>query len=378
MLKFQCCLTSYLKKKISRRAFKKLLIKSSMGENQFDNALAIRIPLAKPLPQNEDERWHVLKKAALKTIDRQYTPHLRRKNVPSPIFIQDIQTYKLEEVRKLFEEQHQYRWTDIHGKVNHEPEEFSFYRFCQQEGCQDFLTYNIRRAHVSERLWRAQDQLRQIRHLKGLELCPPVFARSLNGRAWAKWTYNEGAWKNSKPRRNKVNINWIENDNPNGNHHLQDFITANSKQKNYNHFPDGKNQLYWAVLKEDDPADYQQNENFPLKAQVYVGKAQDGIEKRWKQHCKAMEDARDIICSMVTYNGIALRSFQLVDLRLLLHKAMHQNGDYSGLFIMGEFDTKKEVNTAEKKHINGKIGISGLNNWKPKNMNYGMNYDNLR
>ena len=396
MLIRQCQSSSYLEATfLRRRRFKNLLIKLLMAESsdedipingignmhirenddqnqddrEFQNQLATLLGLnPDELPPQDVERRRVLIKAAVKRI---YL--LGTKDVASPKDIHDIQTYTRQEVQELFEQQHQYRWTHENQVIDN-PREFSFYRFCQQEGCQNFRTYNIRRAHVSERLWRAQDQLRQIRDLKGLQLCPPVYARSRRGRAWAKWIRNGKKWENVT--RDGIDINWITNDEPNP--ELTNFIRVNSVRKNYTKFPTGKNNLYWVVFKEDDPADRQQNENLPLKAQVYVGRTQCGITKRWREHCKKMEEARNLILSesrlMQPYDGIALRSFQLVHLRLLLHKALQLEGDNSsGLFIMKWFDNN--LVNAETNHIKGRIPAVNIDGWAPNNMNYGMNYD---
>jgi hypothetical protein len=229
---------------------------------------------------------------------------------------------------------------------------------------------------VIARLWREQKRLREIRNLTYRELCPPIYALSLNGNAWAKWTFDNG--HNTWRRRNgpNININWITNV------ALRTYIQRNSKKKNFNAFPAGKNQLYWAVLEEDD---HGEDNNLPFRTQVYVGKAKNGIQKRWtgsqmSSHCKKMELVKDVMCSMVNYNPTPLQPEQLVDLRLLLHKACHQKGKNSGLFIMGEYSKCKNMNKAEKRNIKGEITNQNapvIQGWKPKDMNYGMNYDHL-
>ncbi|CAB3985258.1 Hypothetical predicted protein [Paramuricea clavata] len=371
---------------------------------EFHNALANELGVHEGLPNNQDEKvkilCHKLKKKAVKNIE---CPLLEIKHFASPLGM-DVTEYSRQKVQELFENQYKYRWIPIPNEVAPAPAAaavavapaavapaaaaapavvapiaaapaaFHFYRFCKLRDT--YRTYNIRKAHVITRLWRAQKELQKIRNLTYQELCPPIYARSMRGNSWAQWTFDgHNGWR----RRNgpNININWITNE------VLRKYIHGNSKKKNFNNLPTGDKQLYWAVVEEDDHAE--DGNNLPFRTQVYVGRAANGIQERWtgsqqSSHCMKMKFASDVMCPMVNYNPTALRPLQLVDLRLLLHKARHQNGENtSGLFIMGEYSKCKNMNKAETRHINGKIPDAPmiLENWKPKDMNYGMNYDHL-
>jgi hypothetical protein len=43
-------------------------------------------------------------------------------------------------------------------------------------------------------------------------------------------------------------------------------------RKNAKQFPAGENQLYWAVLEEDDPNNRREDDNLPFQTQVMSGK----------------------------------------------------------------------------------------------------------
>jgi hypothetical protein len=240
---------------------------------------------------------------------------------------------------------------------------------------------------VLSRLYHAQDELHKIRDLTYQKLCPPVYARKDDG-TWVTFTF-EG--KNASKEINlsrlePANIGWISNTN------LRGYIQRNSV-KEYEDFPFGIGQLYWAVFEEDDFDNQVQEFG---RTQVYVGQAVNGIKQRWMgggtSHCKRMGIERDVMCNMLSYDPTALQSDQLVDLRLLLHKAWNPiDGKNSGLFIMGEF-TKEEgtgkqkritgdaskLGQAEKDNINGKKASNSnefilTKEWNPKDMRCGMN-----
>jgi hypothetical protein len=379
---------------------------------EFYNALANELGV-QGLPDNQDEKvnilCHELKKKAVKNIER---PLLEIKHFVSPMGM-NVTGFSRKKVQKLFENQYKYRWmpnananevdneaaadesddddsdgaheaddeaaaaaaaaADNNEAAADDPDEFSFYRFCEVRGNM-YRTYKIRKAHVITRLWRAQKELQKIRNLPYQELCPPIYARSLRGNSWAQWTFDNGhnRWRRRNGRN--ININWITNE------VLREYIHDNSKKKNFKKIPFGDKQLYWAVVEEDE---HGEDNNLPFRTQVYVGRAANGIQERWtgsqeSSHCMKMKFASDVMCPMVNYNPTALRRLQLVDLRLLLHKACHQNGENtSGLFIMGEYCNCEDMTDAEKLHIKGKIPNAPLalilENWKPKDMNYGMN-----
>jgi hypothetical protein len=179
-----------------------------------------------------------------------------------------------------------------------------------------------------------------------------------------KCTYNGGKFTYGK----KKSLKWMTNQK------LQDYITKNSQEKSEVKKKEGfkmdQSQVYWAVFEEDDFEDADPHVTTFGRTQVYVGKAKEGIKQRWTgsqttSHCKKMEFARNVMCEMTSYDPTALKSLQLVDLRLLLHRASRQSKEW-GLFIMKEFaknSTKgvEELNTAENKDIQGIILPLGKN-----------------
>ena len=278
-----------------------------------------------------------------------------------------------EAVKKLFEKQCEIKW---HTKTG-DPDPFSFYKFCksvEDAGGEDVMTYDTRRAHVISKLYQTQEKLRGIRGLAHQKLCPPIYVRSFRKKSqWATWT-----WKESKTweLKNKQNIDWITNKD------LKNYITDESKTQNERckDFPHNNQQLYWLVIEEDDP-NLEQAEDRTFKTQVYVGRAKNGVRERWlssgTSHCKKMQFARDVMCNMLSFDPTALRSEQLVDLRVLLHKACNPDGSKSGLFIMDEFPDNKALVEAEGNDIDGielkKGETSDTYTFRVTDMKYGMN-----
>ena len=277
-------------------------------------------------------------------------------------------------MEKLFEKQYEIEWHTETG----DPDPFSFYKFCksvEDAGGEDVMTYETRRAHVISKLYQTQEELRNIRGLTHKELCPPIYVRCEDPAVWIQCRYESGKWQ---CRDFNEGISWISNV------HLRRYIDSNSKV--YTHedvenelFLQGK--LHWAVFEEEEYEQHRRtNEFLPFKTQIYVGKAQNGIKERWldgsKSHCKRMESARDVMCNMLSYDPTALPQQLLVDLRLLLHKACNPDGLKSGLFIMktGEI----ELNVAKRRNMNGtRIDSDDTrildDQWKPTNMQYGLN-----
>ena len=286
-----------------------------------------------------------------------------------------------EVVQKLFEKQYEIVWYT----ATRDPDQFSFYEFCEsvkrarsqsegQNSGNNVMTYKTRRAHVISRLYQTQKELLGIRGLNHEELCPPIYARYKTvDSKWATWTYKynketkSGTWVQKKGE----NIDWITNED------LKEYIKNKSKKQNFNDdcLPTNERQLYWAVFEEDDnqlrqPGEPLPCEPLPSETQVYIGKAQNGIKERWSEsgtaHSKRMEFARDVMCNMLSYDPTALLREQLVDLRLLLHKACNPDGSKIGLFIMGDdFSDDKALKEAESKDID---------KFRATDMKYGMNF----
>ena len=278
-------------------------------------------------------------------------------------------------VQKLFAKQYEIKWHTLTG----DPDPFSFYKFCksvEDAGGDDVMTYDTRRAHMFSRLYQTQDALRKIRGLTHKELCPPIYARCLDENSeWATWTWNR-ALKTWKHEINQ-NIDWITNKD------LMRYITGKSKTQRADDkkFPHHKWQLYWLVVEEDDP-NLEQAEDHTFKTQVYVGKAANGVKQRWPgsgtSHCKKMEFTRNVMCNMLTYDPTALLSEQLVDLRVLLHKACNPDGSKSGIFIMDEFGDNDALKKAEGNDRDGielqRGETEDTYTFRVTDMKYGMNF----
>ena len=257
-------------------------------------------------------------------------------------------------MQRLLENQYEIKW----NTENHDPEPLNFYKLCGNS--EMFLTYDIRRANVITRLWQKQEELRKISDLDYKQLCPPVYTR--DGDGWRTCTYDNNGKPNEK--RN-MDIQWIENQ------RIRDHIEENSTVTNF----DGKSQVYWAVFIEDDARAYNGENIPPSTTQVYIGKAERGIKKRWlgsapMSHCKRMDMIRNILSPMLAYNPTSVQSCQLVDLRFLLHKVCNPDGKNSGLFIL---DENTNLNEAEKKGMSDFKKILNLPRGNKKNMNFCLN-----
>ena len=288
----------------------------------------------------------------------------------------------IEAVKKLFATQYKFKWHTETG----DPDQFSFYGFCtdlKDAGGEDVMTYDTRKAHTISGLYRVRDKLHKIRPLTHRELCPPVYVRTLVGKRWTwkKWVCNRDR-SVFEATDEETDIDWITNV------PLRDYITVHSVQNDRDvAFPNEKNHhLYWAMFEEDDFEETQPHaahgDNLGT-TQVYVGKAMRGIKDRWvantKSHCRNMELSRNVMYNMMNYDQNTLKGQQLVDLRLLLHKAdtYHQErhgGDRCGLFIMGRQGYGDRENS-EKRDRKGIPLQLGRNVWHctPTNMKFGMN-----
>ena len=414
----------------STKVFQKLV--SKMAQNQvIEEALHNVTTIFQALALQDNLQRFTVKKRVVRAIDRPYLPLIpfpisaefynklrekleiqgevhgdnnlakRRRRCRSPLKLADTLAANGDAteaaVIKLFEKQYEIKWQTETG----DPDQFSFYKFCKNvvkargnPGGQNVMTYDTRRAHVISKLYHAQEKLRNICNQTHRQLCPPVYVRTLPNNSWTKWICNPAQSVFEATDEETDIDSWITNV------PLRNYITAHSVENSADrNLPNEVGHLYWAVLEEDDyDNDRKPLETLPFRTQVYVGRAKNGITERWTgggtSHCKRMEFARDVMCDMLSYNPTALRSEQLVDLRLLLHKACNQEGENSGLFIMEQFTTEVVVNDtqqiigdksrldpAESKNINGKktssdefiLNVRQNENWIPKHMNYGMN-----
>ena len=274
-----------------------------------------------------------------------------------------------ETVKKLFAIQHEFKWCTETG----DPDQFSFYGFCndvEDAGGEDVMTYDTRKAHVISRLYHAQEKLHKIRHLPSQQLCPPVYVLTEGDNpTWTRWK-----WCNNQLTVDEVvGIGWISNQ------PLREYITQHSERNTTaGNLPNETNHLYWVVFEEDDFDDNHPHVNDYGRTQIYVGSATRGIKDRWaadsKSHSKNIELSRNVMYNMMNYDQNTLqKQLQLVDLRLLLHKAnqYNQEEDKCGLFIMQHFENLT-LAKSESKDIKG-IKVNDNLTWEPKNMLFGVN-----
>lgn len=147
-----------LKNDLLREMNKRILLRS-IGDNfEFED---FHKTLKKTLGINEDEEF--LTKKPMYTFPQDLMQILHNDVTPDT-------------VEKLFENQYKITW---HTKTG-DPDQFSFYRFCKSRD--RFRTYNIRRAHVMTRLWRARNKLDDIRDLNFRKLFVPLFISAVQAR----------------------------------------------------------------------------------------------------------------------------------------------------------------------------------------------------
>ncbi len=311
-------------------------------------------------------------------------------------------------VKNIIQHQFDIRWNTLNG----DPDDYTFYEFCDNRNTAKLLKYIPRQAHVKATLYKEcrkinVSSLREITEKKE-NLCPTVYIRTTDG--WKSWRANEDKFYPVKDI--KKTLSWI-------NSSIRTFITENADEQNVNSLKKSlaNRTLYWAVL---DDSDFKPGGKLKLKeigrTQVYVGRTNKGIKGRWtgagNNHCEKMKKCLDNVCDMttiMTYDPSRLEGITLVDARLVLAKV---RGKKTALFVIKTFgesssetsedeesDATESVerivpdivpnpnpNTdplteAEKWHREGKrvdnehSDIIPLDDdeWKPKDMRYGMN-----
>ena len=234
--------------------------------------------------------------------------------------------------------QHQFdiRWCTRTGK----PNDYNFYQFCDMKNTIELLKYKPRAAHVKATLYKkCRSTYDEQSFIKSKEqLCPTVYIRTSHG--WKSWqAVNE---EFSTVEDINAHLSWID---PN----ILVFITQNADVQRDDSDESLKNSLkkptlYWAVLEDGDfiPG----GEKLKLKnisqTQVYVGKANNGIRRRWidgDNHCEMMKKCLDNVFAMTTYDPLRLEGIQLVDARLALAKV---RGERTALFVMKTFGDEVE------------------------------------
>ena len=217
-----------------------------------------------------------------------------------------------------------------------EPDDYTFYEFCNNENTTEFFKYKPRRAHVKATLYKEcrnkkVSSLREITEKKE-NLCPTVYMRIAGG--WKSSRADEDEFYRVKDI-NKT-LSWIKPS-------IRTFITENadeqSREVDYLKKSLEKPTLYWAVLNDRD---FMPGEKLKLKetgrTQVYVGRAINGIKGRWTRdgdnHCKMMKKCLDNVCAMTTYDPLRLEGISLVDARLTLAKVRREE---TALFVIKTF-----------------------------------------
>ncbi len=247
-------------------------------------------------------------------------------------------------VRNIIQHQFDIRWNT--RTINDDPDDYTFYKFCDNENTTGLLKYIPRQAHVKATLYK-ECRRKSVNYLRGItkeNLCPTVYMRI----AADEWI----SWRADKDEVNDVNINthlsWI-------NSSIRTFITENADEQNVNSIRKSleKPTLYWAVLNDD--SDFMSGGQLRLKeigqTQVYVGRANNGIQGRWLKdkdnHCKMMKTCLDNVCAMTTYDPLRLEGIQLVDARLTLAKIRRER---TALFVIKTFgDDVEQAQIAQEK-----------------------------
>jgi hypothetical protein len=294
-------------------------------------------------------------------------------------------------VTKLIEQQFSIQWNTESVNGVREPEDFNFNKFCdveklksagngkdkQMEGKTRHLKYDPRRAHVKVQLYRFC-RANTIMEYSVKGLCPYVYIRIRGG--WEKWDPLEST--NTFTSVEHPHFSWM-------NKHIYQYISSHAIKIQNNNLEEAldKHTLYWAVVQDKD---FQPGNHLKLnvvgKTQVYVGRANKGINGRWladaNSHCKMMKNCLENVQEMTTYDPLRVHGIQLVDARILLAKLREEE---CALFVMNTYDgdkASKNLEAVEKAHIEGKLPQNGNMNvslltecpdWKPKCMAYGMN-----
>ena len=251
-------------------------------------------------------------------------------------------------VESMIQRQFDIRWRTDSG----EPDDYSFYDFCNTEKTKKYFKYKPRRAHVKTTLYKeCRSNLKQYKEILDdalrspkNTLCPEVYFSTING--WKAWQANDEE-DNEKDEFREVNFShefskWIDKD-------ILKFIEKYADKQalddvsleNGKTHPLEKPTLYWAVIKDKDFPRVEMN-NLKLKpigsTQVYVGKANNGIKGRWldddSNHCEMMKECLDNVYAMTTYDPMRLEGIQLVDARLALAKV---RGEKTALFAIKTF-----------------------------------------
>ena len=244
-------------------------------------------------------------------------------------------------VKNIIQHQFDIRW----NRRNGHPADYAFYQFYNNENTTEFFKYKPRQAHVKATLYK-ECRRKSVNYLRGItkeNLCPTVYMRTADG--WISWQADED--KFYPVRDINKTLSWI-------NSSIRTFITENADEQNVNSLRKSleKPTLYWAVLKDSD---FKSDGRMKLKeigrTQVYVGKANNGIQGRWLKdsdnHCEMMKKCLDNVCAMTRYDPLRLERISLVDARLTLAKV---RGEETALFVIKTFgDDVEKAEIAQEK-----------------------------
>ena len=245
-------------------------------------------------------------------------------------------------VKNMIQRQFDINWETTTG----EPDDYSFYDFCDTKNTKELFAYKPRLAHVKATLYKEcrhkQQMLNDLLHKTKKSVRPKVFVNTVDGwKIWQALDEEDEEGKFSLLRKDwfsSEKFSWIDPS-------ILNFIKENADIQK----PDDnslnqsleKPTLYWAVIKDSK---FKPGNCLKLKeigsTQVYVGKANNGIKGRWMKdsgsHCEMMKKCLDNVCAMTTYDPLRLEGIQLVDARLALAK-VREKREKSALFVMKTF-----------------------------------------
>ena len=269
-------------------------------------------------------------------------------------------------VASMIERQFAIKWDTVSG----EPDDYSFYDFCDTEKTKKFFKYIPRLAHVKATLYKEcrskQKMLHELLQEPKNSLCPEVCVKTVDG--WTTWKAPDKGNKEGEFR--PLPEDWVSSDEFSWiDQSILQFITddADIQKPDLNSLKQSLENptLYWAVIKDRDFPPIQNSENLELKSigqtQVYVGKANNGIKGRWLEdsgnHCKMMKKCLDNVWAMATYDPMRLEEIQLVDARLALAKVREKeteenNREKTALFVIKTFgDDLEKAEVAVQKAL---------------------------
>jgi hypothetical protein len=189
-----------------------------------------------------------------------------------------------------------------------------------------------------------------LRNITKEELCPIVYIKTTRG--WKLWQADEG--DEFEDVDIEDDLSWIDPS-------IRKFITENADEQKADHksLVDSlaKPTLYWAAVNDTD---FVSGEKLKLKSigrtQVYVGKANNGIQGRWikdaNNHCTMMKKCLDNMCAMTTYDPLRLEGIQLVDARLALANVREEK---TALFVIKTFGDGVEKSQIAQQKIEKRL-----------------------